>query len=133
VPGRSKQKSHAVLRPSQPLCWPLARRLPDSYAPVAQTLSCHGQDPIRGLAGKVKQWLFEHDVMRRSMIGNGMAAFPAFDSVSCRTATVKSFGRREAYESLRGTNPRAADNGLWVFLFSAERGEVTTGSDLRWT
>ena len=46
---------------------------------------------------------------------------------------VKSFGRREAYESLRGTNPRAADNGLWVFLFSAERGEVTTGSDLRWT
>jgi hypothetical protein len=52
----------------------------------------------------------------------------------CRRATiVKSFGRREAYESLRGTNPRAADNGLWVFLFSAERGEVTTGSDLRWT
>jgi hypothetical protein len=52
---------------------------------------------------------------------------------SCPTASVKSFGRREAYESLRGTNPRAADNGLWVFLFSAERGEVTTGSDLRWT
>jgi hypothetical protein len=42
-------------------------------------------------------------------------------------AFVKSFGRREAYESLRGTNPRAADEGLWVFLFSAERGEVTTG------
>jgi hypothetical protein len=53
--------------------------------------------------------------------------------VSGQTAFVKSFGRREAYESLRGTNPRAADNGLWVFLFSAERGEVTTGSDLRWT
>jgi len=52
---------------------------------------------------------------------------------SRRSASVKSFGRREAYESLRGTNPRAADNGLWVFLFSAERGEVTTGSDLRWT
>jgi hypothetical protein len=52
---------------------------------------------------------------------------------SGEAAFVKSFGRREAYESLRGTNPRAADNGLWVFLFSAERGEVTTGSDLRWT
>jgi hypothetical protein len=43
-------------------------------------------------------------------------------------AFVKSFGRREAYESLRGTNPRATDGGLWVFLFSAERGEVATDS-----
>ena len=47
---------------------------------------------------------------------------------SGHSAFVKSFGRREAYESLRGTNPRAADDGLWVFLFSAERGEVATGS-----
>jgi hypothetical protein len=46
---------------------------------------------------------------------------------------VKSFGRREAYESLRGTNPWAADDGLWVFLFSAERGEVTIGSGQRGT
>jgi hypothetical protein len=44
---------------------------------------------------------------------------------------VKSFGRREAYESLRGTNPRAATDGLWVFLFSAERVEVTTGGRSR--
>ena len=46
---------------------------------------------------------------------------------------MKSFGRRLAYESPRGTNPRAAGNGLWVFLFSAERGAVTTGSGKRRT
>jgi len=62
-----------------------------------------------------------------------MAALALRALQSGQAAFVKSFGRREAYESLRGTNPRAADNGLWVFLFSAERGEVTTGSDLRWT
>ena len=62
-----------------------------------------------------------------------MAALALRALQSGQAAIVKSFGRREAYESLRGTNPRAADNGLWVFLFSAERGEVTTGSDLRWT
>ena len=46
---------------------------------------------------------------------------------------VKSFGRHLVYESLRGTNPRVADDGLWVFLFSAERGEVTTGCGSRGT
>jgi hypothetical protein len=47
---------------------------------------------------------------------------------------VKSFGRRLAYESLRGTNPRVvADDGLWVFLFSAEREGVTTDSAKRGT
>jgi hypothetical protein len=50
-----------------------------------------------------------------------------------RAASVKSFGRHLAYESLRGTNPRAADDGLWVFLFSAEPGEVTAGSGKRGT
>jgi hypothetical protein len=35
---------------------------------------------------------------------------------SCRSAFVKSFERREAYESLRGTNPRVADSmGISVF------------------
>jgi len=28
---------------------------------------------------------------------------------------VKSFGRRQAYESPRGTNPRAAGGALWDF------------------
>jgi len=28
---------------------------------------------------------------------------------------VKSFGRRQAYESLRGTNPRCVVRGLWGF------------------
>ena len=50
-----------------------------------------------------------------------------------RLWNVKSFGRRQAYESLRGTNPRAADDGLWVFRFSAEPNEVTTGSGKRGT
>jgi hypothetical protein len=50
------------------------------------------------------------------------------DTLKRYSAVVKSFGRWQAYESLRGTNPRAADDGLWVFLFSVERGEVTTGS-----
>ena len=31
------------------------------------------------------------------------------------TAAVKSFGRRLAYESPRGTNPRCVARGLWVF------------------
>ena len=52
---------------------------------------------------------------------------------SGRSGFVRSFGRREAYESLRGTNPRSADDGLWVFLFSAERVEVTIGSGRRGT
>jgi hypothetical protein len=41
---------------------------------------------------------------------------------------VRVFGRRQAYESLRGTNPRAADDGLWILLFLAEPGEVTNGN-----
>jgi hypothetical protein len=40
---------------------------------------------------------------------------------------VRSFGRRLAYESLRGTNPRATSDGLWVFRFSTEPGDVRTG------
>ena len=46
---------------------------------------------------------------------------------------MKSFGRREAYESLRGTNPRSADNGLWVFLFWAERVAARIGGGRRGT
>lgn len=38
------------------------------------------------------------------------------------SACVKSFGRREAYESLGGTNPRAPLTGLWVFRFWGCRG-----------
>jgi hypothetical protein len=52
---------------------------------------------------------------------------------SSHSGFVKSFGRRLAYESPRGTNPRVADYDLWVFLFSAERVAVTTGSVKRGT
>ena len=39
----------------------------------------------------------------------GMASALAVDKLeSCRSAVVKGFGRRQAYESLRGPNPRAA-------------------------
>jgi hypothetical protein len=33
----------------------------------------------------------------------------------CRSRFVKSFGRRLAYESPRGTNPRCVVRGLWGF------------------
>ncbi len=38
---------------------------------------------------------------------------------SRQTGYVKGFGRRQAYESLRGPNPRAARASLWVFRLSA--------------
>ena len=43
-------------------------------------------------------------------------------------SVVKSFGRRQAYESLRGANPRAANDDLWEFVFLAESSGATTGS-----
>ena len=40
----------------------------------------------------------------------------ARSTTRCRpSGTVKSFGRRLAYESPRGTNPRCAVRGLWGF------------------
>ena len=62
-----------------------------------------------------------------------LSAFSRLSPQSRHSVYVKSFGRREAYESLRGTNPRAANDGLWVFLFLTERGEVTTGGESRGT
>ena len=44
-----------------------------------------------------------------------------------------SFRRRQAVPKSPRNEPRAADDGLWVFLFSAERGEVTIGSGKRGT
>ncbi len=52
-----------------------------------------------------------------------MSPSPGQRSQSRHSGFVKSIGRRLAYESLRGTNPRVADDGLWVFLFWAEPGE----------
>ena len=69
----------------------------------------------------------------RSRPRSGNVSFSPWFLRSSQSASVKSFGRREAYESLRGTNPRAADDGLWVFLFSAKRGEGTIGTGQRGT
>src|SRR5271170_7743979 len=56
----------------------------------------------------------------RSRLGNGN--FRSDRSHSSRSAPVKSFGRREAYESRRGTNPRCAAQGLWGFDVLVVRG-----------
>lgn len=39
--------------------------------------------------------------------------------VSCMSAHLKGFGRRQAYESLGSPNPRAAGGALWGFRFPA--------------
>jgi hypothetical protein len=87
-------------------------------------------------------WFAGYPKRRAAMSGLGPIAaetpdrsvrFATLGTESRQAAHVKSFGRHLAYESLRGTNPRVADDGLWVFLFSAERGEVTTGSGSRGT
>ena len=44
---------------------------------------------------------------------------------------VKSFGRREAYESPRGTNPRAPVCGLWGFRFWVGLEADSTGVEAR--
>jgi len=44
------------------------------------------------------------------------------ENKSSRSATLKGFGRRQAYESLRRPNPRAASGRLWVFRYSADPG-----------
>ena len=44
-----------------------------------------------------------------------MAAFRAIPPESCRAGIVKTFGRRLASESPRGTNPRCVVRGLWGF------------------
>ena len=41
---------------------------------------------------------------------------------------VKSFGRRQAYESPRGTNPRAAGAALWGFRILAGGDTVSTAA-----
>src|SRR4051812_11042909 len=58
--------------------------------------------------------------------GAATSASTAHTLQSGRSAYVKSFGRRQAYESRRGTNPRAAGDGLWGIRFP-------TGSDARAT
>ena len=47
------------------------------------------------------------------------AAFLTLSSQTGPSAIVKGFGRRQAYESLRGPNPRAPDGGLWRFELGA--------------
>ncbi len=51
------------------------------------------------------------------------------DAGSCRAAYVKNFGRRQAYESRRGRNPRCPRHGLWGFvdLLMAARLEASAG------
>ena len=44
-----------------------------------------------------------------------MAAYSIVIEENGRAANVKGFGCREAYESLRGRNPRAAAAALWRF------------------
>jgi hypothetical protein len=43
------------------------------------------------------------------------SAFLLSEPETCHSAFVKSFGRRLAYESPRGTNPRCVARGLWGF------------------
>jgi hypothetical protein len=52
----------------------------------------------------------------------------AVGSKSRYSASVKSFGRRQAYESRRGTNPRASGDGYGDFDFRL--GEREQRSDL---
>lgn len=40
------------------------------------------------------------------------------------TDMLKGFGCRQAYESLSCRNPRAADDGLWGFVFRSVPGSV---------
>jgi hypothetical protein len=50
---------------------------------------------------------------------------------SRHSALVKSFGRRQASESRRGTNPRAGCGALWVFEdFVGARVRVFVGATL---
>ena len=108
----------------------MSRAAARSFAAIAEALS-------RMASGAFRRRL------RRSVTGvaiiNGPATsgsnvcFPHWPCESCHSGIVKSFGRRLAYESLRGTNPRTADDCLWVFRFLAEPGEATTGSGRRGT
>ena len=43
--------------------------------------------------------------------------FSVHQDDSCQSASVKGFGRRLAFESLRGTNPRAGSNQYGVLDF----------------
>ena len=45
----------------------------------------------------------------------GNVRFSSLAAESGQYASVKSFGRRQASESRRGTNPRCAGRGLWRF------------------
>ena len=49
-----------------------------------------------------------------------------FDAQSGRASFVKGFGHRQAYESPRRANPRAADAGLWGFRILAADGDALT-------
>jgi hypothetical protein len=62
----------------------------------------------------------------------GSAAFDAHSLQSGRSAFVKSFGRWQAYESPRRTNPRALGGELWGFadLALVARTGVTVGVPL---
>src|ERR1700740_406752 len=51
---------------------------------------------------------------------------------SRRSAVVKSFGRRRAYESPRRTNPRGAEQELWRFGIYLHAGERLNGAVMLW-
>jgi hypothetical protein len=82
----------------RPAIWPCANLLPAGkvIAPGAGTM------PFRGNS-------------RRSCSLTLASALPHRLRGSRQTVFVKSFGRRLAYESPRGTNPRCVARGLWGF------------------
>src|SRR6476659_10782944 len=56
-----------------------------------------------------------------------MSDFPLWVAKSSHAAFVKSFGRRQAYESPRGTNPRMAGARLWDFRLRADPRRLSRG------
>lgn len=58
----------------------------------------------------------------RSNDRRGTAAIPSLPSESGPSNSVKGFGRRQAYESLRRPNPRATSDMLWGFQYTAGLG-----------
>ena len=80
------------------------------------------------------KWSVLADFLRGTVARDGSCVSLIGSVVGCcRSPSREEFRAPLGVRKSPRNEPAGADDGLWVFLFSAERGEVTTGSGKRGT
>jgi hypothetical protein len=81
----------------------------------ASTVAGAPRETWRGYSRRAKPSSRRYAAVVKLFRTSALRAMRTFARQTQLTAFVKSFGRRQASESRRGTNPRSAGRGLWRF------------------